>query len=188
MPFLLTRDGNTSQSLTVPVNVSEIGGDMVDETFKGRFNVEFKAGDAWAKIEVPTNADRDWEEDSTITVILEAGTGYELSSEAGSASSTVKDNDVPAVTAALTMDSSQPQEGEVVTATVTVTTDGPKSLTTMSETWHSDTNWALLNKRTSIFHFAQTTEIFPQAIGSPVVMRLVTTLTTASWLTQPAFP
>ena len=29
MPFLLTRDGNTTQSLTVPVNVSEIGGDMV---------------------------------------------------------------------------------------------------------------------------------------------------------------
>ena len=128
MPFLLTRDGNTTQSLTVPVNVSEIGGDMVDETSKGRFNVEFKAGDAWAMTEVPTNADSDWEEHSTVTMGVVAGelTEYALSSVADSASSTVKDDDVPAVTAALTVDSNQPQEGEVVTATLTIATDGPK--------------------------------------------------------------
>ena len=126
MPFMLTRDGNTTQSLTVPVNVSETGGDMVGESSKGRFDIEFKAGDAWAKTEVPTNADKDWEEHSTITASLVDGTGYALSSGSGSASSTVKDDDVPAVTAALRVDSSQPQEGEVVTATVTIATDGPK--------------------------------------------------------------
>ena len=35
MPFLLTRDGDTSQSLTVPVNVAESGGDMVSENLHG---------------------------------------------------------------------------------------------------------------------------------------------------------
>ena len=126
MPFLLTRDGDTSQSLTVPVNVTESGVDMVSETYTGRFDVEFRAGDAWAKIEVPTNADEDWEEHSTITVGVVAGAGYELNSEAGSALSTVKDNDVPGVTASISVDSSQAREGEVVTATITVTTDSPK--------------------------------------------------------------
>ena len=78
--------------------------------------------------EVPTNADSDWEEHSTVTVGVVAGelTEYALSSVADSASSTVKDDDVPAVTTILTVDSSQPQEGEVVTATVTIATDGPK--------------------------------------------------------------
>ena len=126
MPFILARSGDTSQSLTVPVNVSETGGDMAPQASEGSSDVVFPAGSASARVEVPTVADQDWEEHSTVTVAVVAGTGYELSPEAGSASSTVKDNDVPAVTAAFTVDTSQPQEGEVVTATVTVTTDGPK--------------------------------------------------------------
>ena len=38
----------------------------------------------------------------------------------------MKDNDVPVVTASFAVDSSQPDEGDVVTVTGTVTTDGPK--------------------------------------------------------------
>ena len=78
MPYLLTRNGDTSQSLTVPVNVTESGGDMVSEISKGRFDIEFRSGDAWAKIEVPTNSDQDWEEHSTITVGMVAGPGMSL--------------------------------------------------------------------------------------------------------------
>ena len=126
MPFILGRTGDTSRSLTVTVDVSETGGDMVPQASEGSSDVVFPAGSASARVEVPTVADQDWEEHSTVTVAVVAGTGYELSPESGSASSTVKDNDVPAVTAAFTVDSSQPQEGDVVTATVTVTTDGPK--------------------------------------------------------------
>ena len=126
MPFILARTGDTSQSLTVPVNVSETGGDLVPQASEGSSDVVFPAGSASARIEVPTVADQDWEEHSTVTVAVVDGTGYELSSQSGSASSTVKDNDVPAVTAAFTVDSGQPQEGDVVTASVTVTTDGPK--------------------------------------------------------------
>ena len=126
MPFILTRSGNTSQSLTVTANVSETGGDVVPQTSEGSYEVVFPAGSASARVEVPTVADQDWEEHSTVTVAVVAGTGYELSPEAGSASSTVKDNDVPEVTAAFTVDPSPPQEGDVITATVTVATDGPK--------------------------------------------------------------
>ena len=126
MPFILTRSGNTSQSLTVTANVSETGGDVVPQTSEGSSEVVFPAGSASARVEVPTVADRDWEEHSTVAVGVVAGTGYELSPEAGSASSTVKDNDVPEVTAAFTVDPSPPQEGDVITATVTVATDGPK--------------------------------------------------------------
>ena len=126
MPFILARTGDTSQSLTVPVNVSETGGDLVPQASEGSSDVVFPAGSASARIEVPTVADQDWEEHSTVTVAVVNGTGYELSSQSGAASSTVKDNDVPAVTAAFTVDSGQPQEGDVVTASVTVTTDGPK--------------------------------------------------------------
>ena len=126
MPFILARSGDTSQSLTVTANVSETGGDMAPQASEGSSAVVFPAGSASARVEVPTVADQDWEEHSTVTVAVVAGTGYELSPESGSASSTVKDDDVPAVTAAFTVDTSQPQEGDVVTATVTVTTDGPK--------------------------------------------------------------
>ena len=126
MPFILARTGDTSQSLTVPVNVSETGDDLVPQASEGSSDVVFPVGSASARIEVPTVADQDWEEHSTVTVAVVDGTGYELSSQSGAASSTVKDNDVPAVTAAFTVDSGQPQEGDVVTASVTVTTDGPK--------------------------------------------------------------
>ena len=126
MPFILARTGDTSQSLTVTVNVSETGGDVVPQASEGSTDVVFSAGSASARIEVPTVADHVWEEHSTITATVMDGTGYELSSDSGSASSRVTDNDVPDVTAAFAVDSSEPQEGDVVTATVTVTTDGPK--------------------------------------------------------------
>ena len=126
LPFLLTRTGDTSQALTVPVNVSETGGEMVSPSSEGQFNVEFSAGNASAKFEVVTNRDHDWEEHSMVVVALVDGDGYEVSSESGSASVEVKDNDVPGVTAAFTVDSSQIEEGGEVTITVTVKTDEPK--------------------------------------------------------------
>ena len=125
MPFVLTRTGDTSQSLTVPVNVSETG-DMVPQGSEGRSDTEFEAGNAWARIEVPTFADLVWEEHSTVTVSVVDGPSHDPSPESGSASSTVKDNDVPNVTATFTVNSNQAQEGQVVTASVTATTDGPK--------------------------------------------------------------
>ena len=126
MPFFLTRTGDTSASLSVSVNVSETDGDMVPQGSKGRKTVQFLAGDAFAKLSVPTIADEVWDEHSTITVAIVDGAGYDLGAGSSSASSLVTDNEVPPVKAAYSLDSSHPQEGDVVTVTVTVTTDGPK--------------------------------------------------------------
>ncbi len=126
MPFVLTRTGDTSQALTVTVNVSETGGEMVPSSSQGRFNLEFPAGNASVRFDVATNADHEWEEHSTLTVALVDSDAYEVSSESGSASSEIKDNDVPRVTATFTVDSTQVEEGGVVTANVVVKTDGPK--------------------------------------------------------------
>ena len=131
MPFILARTGDTSQSLTVTVNVSETGGDVVPQASEGSFDVVFPAGSASARIEVPTVADQDLGGTfHRITVAVVAGAGYELSPEAGSASS-MSDRTMTSrtVTAAFTVGSSQPQEGNVVTAKVIVTTDGPKTAT-----------------------------------------------------------
>ena len=126
LPFLLTRTGDTSQALTVQVDVSETGGEMVSASSEGRSDVKFPAGDASARFEVATNADQDWEEHSTVAVAVVNGDGYEASSEFGSASSEVRDNDVPGVTAAFSVDSSEVEEGSEVTVTVTVKTDEPQ--------------------------------------------------------------
>ena len=126
VPFVLNRTGDTSQSLTVQVDVTETGGDMVSASSKGRKDVEFQAGYATARINVMTNPDEDWEEHSTVKVEVTGSSDYQVSPTSGSASTTVKDNDFPDMTAALSLDSTQASEGDEITATITVTTDGPK--------------------------------------------------------------
>ena len=126
MPFLLGRTGDTSQALTVLVDVSETGGDMVPQASRGSFEVEFPAGKATAFFRVPTDSDEDGEEHSTITVALVDGDDFDLSLDSNSANSIVEDNDVPDVTASFSVDSNEVQEGEVATVTITVKTDGPK--------------------------------------------------------------
>ena len=126
MPFLLTRTGDTTQALTVPVDVSETGGDMVSSSLEGRFDVNFQAGYASARHDLETNADTVWEEHSTVTVAPVDGTGYDVSGSAGVASAEMRDNDFPAATAVLTVDSTEVEEGEEVTATITVTTDAAR--------------------------------------------------------------
>ena len=123
IPFLLTRTGDTTQALTVPVDMSETGGDMVSSSLEGRFDVNFQAGYASARHDLETNADTVWEEHSTVTVAPVDGTGYDVSGSAGAASAEIRDNDFPAATAVLTVDSTEVEEGEEVTATITVTTD-----------------------------------------------------------------
>ena len=124
--FLLSRTGDTSQALTVQVEVTETGGNMVPASLRGQREVEFQAGQASARLDVPTEKDEDWEEHSTLRVEVKEGSGYLVSTTSGSASISVQDNDVPAMTAVLTVDSAEAEEGEEVTATITVTTEVPK--------------------------------------------------------------
>ena len=126
LPFLLTRTGDTSQSLTVQFDVTETGGDLVSGLHEGQKEVEFLAGEAFAKHYIGTMADEVWEEHSTVKVEVTEGTGYEVSQSAGSASTLVEDNDLPDMTAALTLDSTEADEGDQITATITVTTEGPQ--------------------------------------------------------------
>ena len=126
IPFLLTRTGDTSEALTAQVEVTEAGGDMVSTGSKGEFDVEFEAGHASARLDVSTNADEVWEEHSTVEVTVREGSSYQVSSESGAASTAVRDDDVPTVTAALTVDSTEVEEGDEITATITFVTDGPR--------------------------------------------------------------
>ncbi len=126
IPFLLTRTGDTSEALTAQVEVTEAGGDMVSIGSKGEFDVEFEASHASARLDVSTNADEVWEEHSTVEVTVKEGSSYQVSSESGAASTAVRDDDVPTVTAALTVDSTEVEEGDEITATITFVTDGPK--------------------------------------------------------------
>ena len=126
LPFVLTRSGNTSQALTVAVDVAETGGDTVPSMSEGRFDVEFPAGYASVRYDLGTVADDYWEEHSTVTMSVEDGAGYDVGSTNASDSTFVEDDDVPDVTAAFTVNSSEVEEGSVVTANVTVTTDVPQ--------------------------------------------------------------
>ena len=126
IPLLLTRTGDTSEALTAQVAVTESGGDMVSVDSKGELDVEFEAGHASARLDVSTNADDAWEEHSTVEVTVKESSSYQVSSDSGAASILVIDNDVPRVTATLTVDSTEVEEGDETTATITVVTDGPR--------------------------------------------------------------
>ena len=126
IPLLLTRTGDTSEALTAQVEVTESGGDMVSVDSKGELDVEFEAGHASARLDVSTNADDAWEEHSTVEVTVKESSSYQVSSDSGAASMLVIDNDVPRVTATLTVDSTEVEEGDETTATITVVTDGPR--------------------------------------------------------------
>ena len=123
LPFVLTRTGDTSQSLTVQVEVTETGGAKVSGSSKGQKDVQFQASDASARLNVPTMGDEVWEEHSTVKVEIEDGTGYEVSQSGGSTSTLVEDDDTPDMTAVLSLDATDVEEGDEIAATITVTTD-----------------------------------------------------------------
>ena len=126
IPFLLTRTGVTAQALTVSYDVTETGGEMVPTSLEGRFDVEFPASHASARLDLETEGDAEWEEHSTVTVSLVDGNGYDVSSTSGDASTEMWDDDFPEATAVLTVTPNQAVEGGQVRATITVTTNGPQ--------------------------------------------------------------
>ena len=126
IPFLLTRMGDVSQALTVSLDVSETGGDVVPSFLEGRFSVDFEAGYATARYDLWTDGDSYWEDHSVVSIVLMDEDSYDVNSQYQSVSLTTADNDVPDMTATLTLDSLEAAEGEEITATVTVVTDGPK--------------------------------------------------------------
>ena len=70
---------------------------------------------------VPIHHDDDWERDSIVSAELHAGAGYTTEGDV-KVEKEVADDDFPVATAVLTVDPARVDEGNPVTATVTITT------------------------------------------------------------------
>ena len=113
--FTLTRTGAAAEPLAVAVSVVE-SASMLDGTTPTQ--VEFAATSATAALTLPTADDRVVEDDSTVTATLSPGTGYTVSSNAGSAQVSVADND--AAVFAVTLSPAEVAEGASATLTVSL--------------------------------------------------------------------
>ncbi len=96
--FTLSRTGSTAAALEVRVTVSETG-DMVASGDEGTKTVRFSANAGTFQLAVPTRADSEDEPDSTVTVTVVSGSGYDPGTPS-EADVTVSDDDVPVVTVA----------------------------------------------------------------------------------------
>ena len=74
--FVLRRTGDASESLTVELEVSERGGDMVPAGSEGSRRATFAAGAATATLAVATGSDGVAGPDSEVTATLSGGDGY----------------------------------------------------------------------------------------------------------------
>ena len=91
--FKLTRTGDSSDALTVPVSVQESGA-MLDAS--APTSATFAEGDFETELRVSTVADEAAEEDSTVTVSIEAGSAYRLgANDSSEVMVTVLDDDAP---------------------------------------------------------------------------------------------
>lgn len=120
--FTVTRGAATSAALTVSLAVSESSGS--DVVTDGSSSVTIAANQTSAELTLSTTNDTTWEPHSTVTVTVNAGTAYSVSSTAGNATKTVNDDDFPAAEATISVDKPLPNEGDTVTITVLVLTDG----------------------------------------------------------------
>ena len=101
--FTLTRTGSMTGTLTVGVTVTETGGDMLAAADEGEKSVMFADGAATATLSVTTQNDAADEADSVVTVTVNADTADPINYEPGTtatATVTVNDNDLPAITIA----------------------------------------------------------------------------------------
>ena len=93
--FTLSRTGDTAETLTVSVSVSESGSMLSGSPAS---SVTFAAGSATAALNAPTEDDSVAEADGRVTVSLAAGSGYDVVADAASAGVDVYDDDEPVTT------------------------------------------------------------------------------------------
>ena len=118
--FILTRTGIVTAPLTVGVTVTETGGDMLAAADEGQRSVMFAANAATATLSLATDDDMADEADSVVTVTVVADTTDPATYEPGTtatASVTVTDDDLPAITVAA--DAASVTEGTVAAFTLT---------------------------------------------------------------------
>ena len=121
LSFTVTRSGSTVAPLDVMVLVEETG-EMVAAANKGTRTETIPANAATHTFPIATVRDTVWEQNSTVTVTVQAGDAYTLGGDP--ATTLVRDDDFPQATAVLSVDPASVAEGGgPVTATITVTTE-----------------------------------------------------------------
>ena len=93
VPFLLTRTGDTTQELTVQIEISEWYNDKVPTSSEGRFDVEFEAGHASARHDVETMGDSLARGISSVEGRVWSGSGYTVGTNSGTLVWQVWDDD-----------------------------------------------------------------------------------------------
>ena len=117
--FTLTRTGPTTAALTVNVSVAETG-DVVSGTAPTR--VTFGAGSATATLSVATVADAVDEADSVVTATVTADRAYQVGTPA---SVTVADDDAPTIVLEISIAAASASVTEGEAAVFTLTRTGP---------------------------------------------------------------
>ena len=113
--FVLSRTGSAAAALTVTVSVTETEAMLAANPPS---TVAFGAGESSATLTVATDDDGVVEAASVVTVAVVSGDDYTVASGAGSAETTVEDND--AATLTVSADPVEIAEGESATVTVAV--------------------------------------------------------------------
>ena len=120
--FVITRDAEVSQGLTVRVEISETEA-MVGSIEEGSRTVAIPANSTSITFTASTeHDDEDWEPHSTVTATISASSTYSIKQEAARAEARVNDNDFPEASAALTISPSEVSEGAIPKLSITVTT------------------------------------------------------------------
>ena len=86
-------------------------------------SVTIPADESQVTLELQTVDDQSYEPNSLVAVTIESDSGYDIGTGRDLASASVLDNDFPAATATLTVESPV-DEGDAATVTVTITTNG----------------------------------------------------------------
>ena len=94
LSFLLSRTGDTTQALTVPVMISEGTGDVVPHSSEGRVEVQFQEGYSSATFDLATYSSGMAQGSSWVRVQVLSGDGYEVVSNANKGSWFVWKRDV----------------------------------------------------------------------------------------------
>ena len=115
--FTLTRAGDLSVLLAVPVAVTDADGVLAEEA---PVSVTFEVDAATAALRLATDDDAADEADAPVTLTLEAGPGHDPG-DTTTATVTVRDNDLPSVTVAA--DAATVTEGAAAAFTLTRTGD-----------------------------------------------------------------
>ena len=133
--FTLTRTAPYTDALTVNVSVSQTGEFIETEnSYQPPMEVIFNATEAMATLSVETDDDTVDEDNGSVIVTLQTGTGYTLgTTETRDATVEVRDNDQPPMTISLQAPTEVNEDADDETITVMAATEGTRAPTVTIE-------------------------------------------------------